>query len=67
MHKLFLAGVSAIALSLGVAGSAHAVDLMFPKGQGDFNWDSLQKFADAHKDLSGQKLTIWDAWNEQGD
>lgn len=67
MHKLLLAGVSAIALSLGVAGSAHAVDLLFPKGQGDFNWDSLQKFADAHKDLSGQKLTIWDSWAEQGD
>ncbi len=64
MHKIFMAGVSAIALSLGVAGSAHAVDLMFPKGQGDFNWDSLQKFADAHKDLSGQSLTIWDAWND---
>jgi alpha-glucoside transport system substrate-binding protein len=67
MHKLLLAGVSAIALSLGVAGSAHAVDLLFPKGQGDFSWDSLQKFADAHKDLSGQKLTIWDSWAEQGD
>ena len=67
MHKLLLAGVSAIALSLGVAGSAHAVDLLFPKGQGDFNWDSLQKFADAHKDLKGQKLTIWASWAEQGD
>ena len=64
MHKLLLTGVSVIALSLGAATSAGAVDLMFPKGQGDFNWDSLQKFADAHKDLSGQTLTIWDAWND---
>src|SRR3569623_1377456 len=67
MHKLLLAGVSVIALSLGAATTAGAVDLMFPKGQGDFNWDSLQKFADAHKDLSGQSLTIWDAWNDPGD
>ena len=67
MHKLLLTGVSVIALSLGAATSAGAVDLMFPKGQGDFNWDSLQKFADAHKDLSGQSLSIWDSWAEQGD
>lgn len=67
MHKLLLTGASVIALSLGAATTAGAVDLMFPKGQGDFNWASLQKFADAHKDLAGQKLTIWDAWNEEGD
>ena len=54
MHKYLLAGVSAMALVLGAVSSASAVDLMFPKGQGDFNWDSLQKFADAHKDLKGQ-------------
>ena len=67
MHKTLLAGVSAIALVLGAVSSASAVDLMFPKGQGDFNWDSLQKFADAHKDLAGQSLTTWDAWNDPGD
>ena len=67
MHKLLLAGVSAAALVLGLASTASAADLLFPKGQGDFNWDSLQKFADAHKDLKGQSLTIWDAWNDPGD
>ena len=67
MHKLLLAGVSAAALVLGLASTASAADLLFPKGQGDFNWDSLQKFADAHKDLSGQTLTTWDAWNDTGD
>ena len=50
-----------------VATGAQAQGLQFPKGQGDFSWDSLQKFADAHKDLKGQSLTIWDAWNDQGD
>jgi alpha-glucoside transport system substrate-binding protein len=64
MHRYLLAGASALALTIGAVGSAGAVDLMFPKGQGDFNWDSLQKFADAHKDLAGQTLTIWDAWND---
>jgi alpha-glucoside transport system substrate-binding protein len=67
MHKLLLAGVSAIALSLGVMASADAVDLKYPKGQGAFSWDALQKFADAHKDLKGQKLTIWGPWREGGD
>ncbi len=67
MHKILLAGVSAIALSLGILSAAGAADLQFAKGSGDFTWDSLQKFADAHKDLSGQKLTIWDAWNDEGD
>jgi alpha-glucoside transport system substrate-binding protein len=67
MHKSLLAGISAAALTLGLITSASAFDMMFPKGEGNFNWESLQKFADAHKDLSGQTLTIWDAWNEPGD
>jgi alpha-glucoside transport system substrate-binding protein len=67
MHKYLFAGVSALAVSLAALSSASAVDLQFPKGQGDFSWESLQKFADAHKDLQGQSLTVWDAWNDQGD
>ncbi len=67
MHKYLLAGVSALALVLGAVSSASAVDLLFPKGQGDLNWDSLQKFADSHKGLDGQKLTIWGPWYPDGD
>src|SRR5512146_142281 len=67
MHKTLLAGVSAIALSFGIIATADAVDLKFPKGEGAFSWDALQKFADAHKDLAGQKLTIWGPWREGGD
>jgi alpha-glucoside transport system substrate-binding protein len=66
MHKLLLAGVSALAL-LGAVTSAGAADLKYPKGEGAFSWDALQEFADAHKDLSGQKLTIWGPWREGGD
>jgi alpha-glucoside transport system substrate-binding protein len=67
MHKYLLAGVSAVALIVGAVSSASAADLLFPKGQGDFNWDSLAKFAAAHTDLKGQTLTTWDAWNDPGD
>ena len=67
MHKLLLAGVSAIALSFGVMASAGAVDLKYPKGEGKFSWDALKTFAEAHKDLAGQKLTIWGPWREGGD
>ena len=50
-----------------LASGAHAADLKFPKGQGAFSWQALSDFAAAHKDLSGQKLTIWGPWREGGD
>ena len=56
MHKYLLAGVSAFALVF--AAGANAQELKFPKGEGAFSWDALQTFADAHKDLAGQKLTV---------
>ena len=52
------AGVAALALT---AGGALAQDLMAPIGEGDFNWDSYNAFAEAH-DLSGQSLTIAGPW-----
>lgn len=64
MHKYLLAGVSVIALSFS---AVQAQELKFPKGEGAFSWDALQAFADAHKDLSGQKLTVWGPWREGGD
>jgi len=67
MHKLLLTGVSVIAMSIGAVSTASAVDLKFPKGEANLSWDSLQKFADTHKDLAGQKLTIWDAWYPDAD
>jgi len=64
MHKTLLAGVSAFAMLVGVAGSAHAQELMFPKGEGAFSWDSLDEFAKAHPDLQGQTLTFWTPWRD---
>ncbi len=52
------AGVAGIAL---VAGMSHAQDLKFPPGEGGFNWDSYNAFAEAH-DLSGQTLNVFGPW-----
>ncbi len=43
MKTRLFTSVAALAL---VAGAAHAQDLAFPVGEGEFNWDSYQEFAD---------------------
>ena len=58
MRRNLYAGVAAVALS---AGMAQAQDLTFPIGEGEFNWDSYQQFADQY-DLSGQTLTVNTPW-----
>lgn len=55
-----------LGVSLGATG-VQAQDLMFPKGEGAFNWASLEEFAAAHTGLEGQELTIWNAWAEPSD
>jgi alpha-glucoside transport system substrate-binding protein len=65
MHKYLLAGASAIVLAF--AAGAHAQDLQFPKGEGDFSWDSLDAFKAAHSGLEGQPLRLWNAWYNEGD
>ncbi len=69
MKKMLMAGASAIMVALASVsiGQAQDQDLAFPIGEGPFSWDSLQQFADAHQDLQGQTLTIWDPWNTPGD
>ena len=48
-----------VALSVG---TAHAQDaLEFPIGEGDFNWDSYNAFAEAN-DLAGESLTVFGPW-----
>ena len=65
MHKSILVATTAIGLVM--AGTAYGADLMYAKGSGDFSWDALQSFADAHKGMEGNKLTIWGPWREGGD
>ncbi|WP_208350951.1 ABC transporter substrate-binding protein [Pseudaestuariivita rosea] len=57
-------GAAAIALT---AGLAHAdTELPFTIGEGDFNWDSYNAFADAY-DLSGQTISITGPWIGEDD
>ncbi|WP_116082305.1 ABC transporter substrate-binding protein [Tropicimonas sp. IMCC34011] len=53
-----MAGVATIALA---AGAANAQDLVFPIGEGDFNWDSYQAFADSHE-ADGTAITVFGPW-----
>ncbi|MCZ4260107.1 ABC transporter substrate-binding protein [Limimaricola sp. G21655-S1] len=57
MKTILFAGVAGIAL----ASAASAQDLKFPIGEGDFNWDSYNEFAESH-DLSGETLTVFGPW-----
>ena len=58
LNKLY-AGAAAVAL---MAGSAHAGShLMVAPGEGEFNWDSYNAFADAN-DVAGEQLTIFGPW-----
>ena len=43
------------------AHGAQAQDLVFEPGEGGFNWDSYEEFADTH-DLSGQSITVSGPW-----
>ncbi|MFW5655914.1 MAG: ABC transporter substrate-binding protein, partial [Roseicyclus sp.] len=58
MKTRFFTSVAALAL---VAGAAQAQDLVFPVGEGDFNWDSFEAFADEY-DLDGETVDIFGPW-----
>ena len=58
MKKMFLMSAAIAALTLG---SAHAADLKFTPGEGDFNWESYEAFAAAN-DYNGESVTIAGPW-----
>ena len=58
MKTRFYLGTAALAL---VAGVANAQDLMVEIGEGAFNWDSYNEFAEGN-DFSGQSLSITGPW-----
>ncbi len=58
MKKYLMAGAAGLALC---AGTATAQELVFPKGEGAFSWDSLERFAAEH-DYSGARVTITGPW-----
>lgn len=59
MKTTLFASAAALALT---AGMAPAQDLIFTPGEGAFNWDSFNAYADAAPDLSGQTVTISGPW-----
>jgi len=58
MTRFLKAGTAGLAL---LAGPALAQDLVFPVGEGAFNWDSYEGFAAAH-DHAGAEITIFGTW-----
>jgi alpha-glucoside transport system substrate-binding protein len=58
MKTRFFTSAAALAL---MAGTAQAQDLVFPIGEGGFNWDSYESFASEH-DYSGETVTISGPW-----
>jgi alpha-glucoside transport system substrate-binding protein len=64
MKKLLMTGVAASAL---VAGAVQAQDLKFPVGEGAFNWDSYNAWAENAPDLSGETVTVSGPWLQPED
>ena len=58
------AGAGALALLAG-AGTAQAQELKFPIGEGAFDWEGYEAFAEEH-DYSGQQVTIAGPWLGSG-
>lgn len=58
MTRTLYAGAAILALSTGMA---TAQDLEFPVGEGEFNWDSFNSFAESH-DLSGETIEVSGPW-----
>ncbi|MDF0603493.1 ABC transporter substrate-binding protein [Psychromarinibacter sp. C21-152] len=59
MKHLLYTGAAAVALTAGMANAA--AHLPFTPGDGGFNWDSFNDFADAY-DLSGQSVSVSGPW-----
>jgi alpha-glucoside transport system substrate-binding protein len=57
--KFLLLALVVLALGLLVA-PISAQDLVFPIGEGDFNWASLEEFNAI--DLSGQEIRVFGPW-----
>ncbi|OIQ26111.1 MAG: alpha-glucoside ABC transporter substrate-binding protein [Alphaproteobacteria bacterium MedPE-SWcel] len=52
--------MTAAAVAALVAGTASGQDLIFPVGEGDFNWDSYAALEKT--DLAGEQVTVFGPW-----
>ncbi|MDE2739793.1 MAG: ABC transporter substrate-binding protein [Paracoccaceae bacterium] len=59
--KLKILQLTGLAAGILFGVSAGAQDLKYPIGEGEFNWDSYNAFAEAH-DYSGEQITIFGPW-----
>jgi alpha-glucoside transport system substrate-binding protein len=55
------------AVALLAGNAAHAAEAVKIGEDSKFSWKSLEDFKAAHPGLEGQKLAIWDAWNNPED
>lgn len=60
--KSFCTAVALVALTAGgvASGPAHADDLRFTPGEGDFDWASYETFKEM--DLDGEQVTVFGPW-----
>ncbi len=61
MKKMYLASAAALALSASGALADGHINHVFAVGEGDFNWDSYNAYAEAF-DLAGETVTITGPW-----
>ncbi len=54
---------SMLCTGLAVVGSTAQEELMFPIGEGNFNWESYEEFSEM--DLSGETISVFGPWLNQ--
>ncbi len=59
MKNTLILSAATLALTAGMATAAG--HMMFAPGEGDFNWDSYNDFADS-VDLGGEQVTVFGPW-----
>lgn len=64
--------LTAVAVSMALASVAHTQahaqdDLVFPQGEGPFDWDGYNSWAESAPDLSGQTVTVFGPWLDPED
>ena len=67
MKSRLMACAAGLALSVSLGVSGVSAELKFAPGEGPFNWDSYNAWAETAPDLSGQTVTIAGPWLQPED
>ncbi len=62
MNKLTSVAAAVAATLMTVSAAQAQDDMVFPVGEGPFNWDSYTQYRESAPDLSGQTVTIAGPW-----